>query len=247
MLHRTYSRTAQHILSYAQTMRGGGVERALLRMADGWLRSGRRVTLVLGSDAGPLSSEIPQGVELIHLHDARYSALFGLAGQVRRVRPDLIFCPGNHYSAIAGLTRLRLGRGSPPIVAKVSNALVRPEQKGMEAWAYRRWLRLHPRFIDHVVAMGNAWATGAFRWEIRKRAAFANDPMNLLAVDAVIRRSLERLNLEASALAEDPPGVVEITTAVALSYLGIALAFSHQLATGTEFVGKPGARGITNN
>ena len=42
--------------------------------------------------------------------------------------------------------------------------------------------------IDHVVSLGNAWATGAFRWEIRKRAAFANDPMNLLAVDASANR-----------------------------------------------------------
>jgi hypothetical protein len=42
--------------------------------------------------------------------------------------------------------------------------------------------------IDHLVALGNAWATGAFRWEIRKRAAFANDPMNLLAVDASANR-----------------------------------------------------------
>jgi hypothetical protein len=42
--------------------------------------------------------------------------------------------------------------------------------------------------VDHVVALGNAWATGAFRWEIRKRAAFANDPMNLLAVDASANR-----------------------------------------------------------
>ena len=42
--------------------------------------------------------------------------------------------------------------------------------------------------IDHVVALGNAWVTGAFRWEIRKRAAFANDPMNLLAVDASANR-----------------------------------------------------------
>jgi hypothetical protein len=37
--------------------------------------------------------------------------------------------------------------------------------------------------IDHVVALGNAWVTGAFRWDIRKRAAFANDPLVLLAVD----------------------------------------------------------------
>lgn len=142
-------------------MRGGGVERALLRMAEGWLRAGRCVTLVLGSDAGPLAAEIPPGVELIHLGDARYSALFGLAGHVRRNAPDLIFCPGNHYSGVAAVTRLRLGRGSPPIVAKVSNALVRPEQSGLEAWAYRRWLRLHPHFLDHVVAMTPAMAAEA--------------------------------------------------------------------------------------
>ena len=37
--------------------------------------------------------------------------------------------------------------------------------------------------IDHVVALGNAWATGAARFDIHVRAALANDPLNLLAVD----------------------------------------------------------------
>ncbi len=42
--------------------------------------------------------------------------------------------------------------------------------------------------IDHVVALGDAWATGAFSWSAKKRAAVANDPMNLLAVDASANR-----------------------------------------------------------
>jgi len=36
--------------------------------------------------------------------------------------------------------------------------------------------------IDHVVALSNAWQTGAFKLTYEKRLAFANDPMNLLAV-----------------------------------------------------------------
>ena len=36
--------------------------------------------------------------------------------------------------------------------------------------------------IDHVVALSNAWQTGAFRLSVKERTAFANDPMNLLAV-----------------------------------------------------------------
>ena len=36
--------------------------------------------------------------------------------------------------------------------------------------------------IDHVVALSNAWQTGAFKLTYEKRLALANDPMNLLAV-----------------------------------------------------------------
>jgi hypothetical protein len=38
--------------------------------------------------------------------------------------------------------------------------------------------------IDHVVALGDAWQTGAQFWTSAKRALFANDPAELLAVDA---------------------------------------------------------------
>jgi len=37
--------------------------------------------------------------------------------------------------------------------------------------------------IDHVVALGDAWQTGADRWDDARRTALANDPANLLAVD----------------------------------------------------------------
>lgn len=37
--------------------------------------------------------------------------------------------------------------------------------------------------IDHVVALSDAWQKGAQRWTTATRTAFANDPLNLLAVD----------------------------------------------------------------
>ena len=36
--------------------------------------------------------------------------------------------------------------------------------------------------IDHVVALSNAWQTGAFKLTLLKRTEFANDPENLMAV-----------------------------------------------------------------
>jgi hypothetical protein len=43
--------------------------------------------------------------------------------------------------------------------------------------------------IDHVVALGDAWQKGAARWPAGERLALANDPLNLLAVDAGANRS----------------------------------------------------------
>ncbi|MBW3087596.1 HNH endonuclease [Bifidobacterium sp. 82T24] len=37
--------------------------------------------------------------------------------------------------------------------------------------------------IDHVVALNNAWKSGADQWSTKKRYEFSNDPYNLLAVD----------------------------------------------------------------
>ncbi|MPY62060.1 HNH endonuclease family protein [Streptomyces spongiae] len=43
--------------------------------------------------------------------------------------------------------------------------------------------------IDHLVALSDAWQKGAQQWDASKRIALANDPLNLLAVDAGNNRS----------------------------------------------------------
>lgn len=43
--------------------------------------------------------------------------------------------------------------------------------------------------IDHVVALGDAWQTGAQGWSDRRRQDFANDPLELLAVDGPLNMS----------------------------------------------------------
>ncbi|GGX68507.1 HNH endonuclease family protein [Streptomyces minutiscleroticus] len=42
--------------------------------------------------------------------------------------------------------------------------------------------------IDHLVSLSDAWQKGARQWDASKRIALANDPLNLLAVDAGTNR-----------------------------------------------------------
>jgi glycosyltransferase involved in cell wall biosynthesis len=171
---------AQHILAYVQTLDGGGVERASLRLAGLWAARGRRVTLVIGCDRGPLSAELPPGVETVVLGTRSYHALArAVASIVRERRPDRLFCAGNHYTAVAAWTRVRLGHACPPIVAKLSNALDRADMATVVRAGYRAWLRMHPRFCDRIVAMSPGMADAAAR-EMRmpgaRIAVIANPP-----------------------------------------------------------------------
>lgn len=153
--------TAQHILTFAQSLDGGGVESAQLRLIADWLAAGRRVTLVLGSSRGPLANDIPPGVRLIERGSASYLAMFDLPRYVAALVPDVLFCPGNHYTSVAAWTWLELGAACPPIVAKLSNTVVRADQDAWTSVAYRAWSRFHPRFADHLVAMTRGMADEA--------------------------------------------------------------------------------------
>lgn len=42
--------------------------------------------------------------------------------------------------------------------------------------------------VDHVVALADAWQKGAQQWDGPTRVAFANDPLNLLAVDGALNQ-----------------------------------------------------------
>lgn len=172
---------AGHILSFAQTLKGGGVERALLRLAGEWAARGRRVTLVIGDSTGPLAGELPVGVEVLDGGGGGYLAMARAAlGAVRATRPDVIFCPGNHYSGAAALLRPFT---DAPVVAKLSNALA-GTHRGAVGLGYRGWLRLHPGFVDHLVAM-----TPASAGEARALMRMPADRISVIANPPVRRRA----------------------------------------------------------
>ncbi|MFF3465989.1 HNH endonuclease family protein [Streptomyces sp. NPDC002619] len=69
---------------------------------------------------------------------------------------------------------------------KVSYGLLEPDPYSGKEVTYRRGRSLVD--IDHVVALSDAWQKGAKYWDAGKRIALANDPLNLLAVDASTNR-----------------------------------------------------------
>lgn len=80
--------------------------------------------------------------------------------------------------------------------------------------------------IDHVYALSRAWDAGAWRWDLRKRQHFANDPENLTAASG-------RLNQQKGDSGLDtwmPPNASWRCT-YALQYLSIARKYQLVITT----------------
>jgi hypothetical protein len=82
------------------------------------------------------------------------------------------------------LTRVVHEEGSGGCVV-VSGTLAEPYRPATVA--FRRGASTSDEVqVDHVVALSDAWQKGAQQWGPQARLAFANDPLNLLAVDGAL-------------------------------------------------------------
>lgn len=148
------------VLTFLHSFENGGVERVALRLHAAWTASGVDARLMLGRADGAMRSEHP-GLRYRLLGSggvstARFETLWMIARLprvIRHLRPDVLFCAGNTYTVVAVAMRLLLGRRCPPIVAKVSNDLGRRDLAPPVHFAYRAWLRIQGRLIDHFVGM----------------------------------------------------------------------------------------------
>ncbi|WP_242122547.1 glycosyltransferase [Sphingobium sp. Sx8-8] len=149
------------ILTFLHSFEPGGVERVALRLIRRWREQGVDAPLFLGRSDGAIRAELGAGLDAHIPRQPPFSVsafetlwmIATLPAFIRRQRPDALFCAGNSYAVVAVAMKLLLGRACPPILAKISNDLERRDMIWPARMAYRLWLRIQGRFIDHFVAM----------------------------------------------------------------------------------------------
>lgn len=108
---------------FLPSLRGGGAERAMLNLAEGFLEEGVNVDLVLAQKEGPYLHRVPQGVSLIDLHAPRIRyAIGGLKSYLGHKRPMGLISSMDHTN-VASLVARRLARVPTRIVATLHNTM----------------------------------------------------------------------------------------------------------------------------
>jgi glycosyltransferase involved in cell wall biosynthesis len=155
--------TARHILIPLHDFSAGGTEIIAFRLAEAWLKAGRRITIVAGAADGPMLARVPAGAAVEVLSPAiprspvsRLRLGVPLAALARRLKPDAVMIPGNFHFILA--RSLRAAMPGVPIVAKISNPLIPANSAAPIRAAATFVLRRLTVGIDHLCAMSEGLA-----------------------------------------------------------------------------------------
>ena len=90
---------------------GGGAEKIVIRLMQGFVDRGIEVTLVLATPHGYLHSEVPEAVNIVHLNSSRtIFSIFKLIRYIRKNKPVNILSHLDRANRIAILAAFLAGR-----------------------------------------------------------------------------------------------------------------------------------------
>lgn len=163
-----HSVRATHVLIVLHDFSTGGSERIAIRLANAWVRAGRRVSILCGVPEGPARRLVDPAVEIIAIWPliersafSRINLGYAMAACVARLQPDLVFSPGNFHLPVVGVMARLLGRNRPSIVCKLSNPLRRPDRRRLFQRIFDAVTRKLAEPADAIVAMSSSLADEA--------------------------------------------------------------------------------------
>ncbi|HIK30747.1 MAG TPA: glycosyltransferase [Oscillatoriales cyanobacterium M59_W2019_021] len=113
----------QRLAIFIPSLNGGGAQRLILKLANGFVERGYCVDLVLAQATGPYLPEVPETVRIVDLKASRtLFCLPALVGYLRQNRPIALLSALDYANLIA-LWASGLARVSTPVVVSEHNTL----------------------------------------------------------------------------------------------------------------------------
>lgn len=174
---------------YVPSLRGGGAERVMVTLANGFADAGYTTDLVVANATGPYRSEVAPSVRVVDLGADRVaSSLPALVRYLRRVKPRSMLSAVTHANVIAVLACM-IARATTRLVVTEHNTLseTRKRPNGLNGklvqllmrWAYRR--------VGAIVAVSKGVAD-----DLATTLSFSQSEIKIVYNPVVTAKLLER-------------------------------------------------------
>lgn len=176
--------TARSILICLHDFSRGGTERIAIGLAANWADAGREVAILCGNEQGGLRDMVDPRVKVVAVDPpvtrsllSRWRLGRAMGRQLKKLKPDVIFLPGNFHLLLAPA----LAGAGAAIVLKISNPpLPQTQSNAIGRWLFRRWARP----IDGFAALTPGFAREAAELAPGKPVRLLHDPVYLHASSA---------------------------------------------------------------
>ena len=192
MTEKVMSHERSKVALYLPSLRGGGAERVMVTLANGFAARGYVVDLVLATAEGPYLKDIDAGLRVVDLKSPRVaSSLPALVRYLRRERPTALLSAMGHANVIAVLARGLARVPSRVVVSEHNNFSI--SKVNASSWR-GRWMgsliaRAYPR-ADGVVAVSGGVADDLARGIGLPRSSI-KVVYNPVVTDALLTQSRE--------------------------------------------------------
>ena len=186
---------ARKLALFVPSLRGGGAEKVMLALAEGFAARGYAVDLIVAQKEGPYLAQVPTSVRLVDLRASRVlAALPGLVRYLRRETPNALLSALSHANVVAIWARS---------LARVDTRVVVSEHNTASFWLEhvpQRRARLLPRFMrrtyrraDAIVAV-SAGLAAELATSLRIDAARIRPICNPIVTAGLFARAAEPLD-----------------------------------------------------
>jgi len=189
------SEVRERIAIYLPSLRGGGAERVMVTLANGFSRRGHLVDLVLASAEGPYLEQVEGSVRIVDLKAGRVlHSLPGLTSYLRREQPSAMLSGLAHANIVAIMARACSGVTMRLIISEHNT----PSQRAARnpGWkqktVYSLMRRMYPKADDIVaVSRGVAEDLAGFARLPRDRIQVIYNPFDIKHIQELAKQPLD--------------------------------------------------------
>jgi len=178
---------------YLPSLRGGGAERVMVLLANGFAERGIATDLVLANAEGPYLAEVSPNVRVIDLGASRViRSLPGLARYLRRERPLALLSALNHANVIACLAHRLAGVPTRLVVSEHNHLSLSIKTEPSRRGRLMHWfMRYAYPWADGVVAVSAGVAD-----DLARVIALPHKSITVIYNPVVGEQTLSRANAE---------------------------------------------------